>query len=134
VRCPVNQITLLEMTNVNSGYKRTWDGVENDAHKRPRSHGELPRDWRDVHLTSPARKAPPPPGRHSTDRRAEGRGESSRRWDDHKRGNDYGRDRGRRDDRDRGYRDERPRSHSKPHHISGSTHPMEDGEEKEEGE
>lgn len=131
MRCPVNPITLLKMTNVNSGYKRTWDGVENDTNKRSRGHGDSPRDWRDVHLKSPAHKAPPPSIRHSsTDRRDEG----SRRRDDHRRGSDYGRESGRRDDRDRGYRDERPKSQSKIHHMNGHARPTEESEEKEEGE
>ncbi|KAF9481290.1 kinase-like protein [Pholiota conissans] len=49
------------MTNVSSGQKRSWDGAENEAKKRPRDRDE-PKDWRDVHLKSPGRK--PSSGRH----------------------------------------------------------------------
>lgn len=55
------------MTNIASGQKRSWEGVETEANKKPRDRGEG-LDWRDVHLKSSSRK---PPGRpHGYDRRS----------------------------------------------------------------
>jgi hypothetical protein len=126
------------MANVSSGSKRVWDDAETEFQKRPR---EEPRDWRDVHLKSPKRKAPISK-RESFDRR--GGLDSGRRRGgdaDYRRTSDYTRDRARRDDRDSGRRDDyrrqdnyrrsppnSPRTNGRPHP------PKRDSEEKEEGE
>jgi len=129
---------LLLMTNVSSGSKRVWDDAETESHKRPR---EEPRDWRDVHLKSPRRKAPISK-RESFDRR--GGLDSGRRRGgaaDHRRTSDYGKDRTRRDDRDSGRREDYRREENyrrSPLHsprTNGHTHlPKASSEEKEEGE
>lgn len=118
------------MTNVSSGSKRTWEGVDNESYKKQREREE-PKDWREVHLRSPARKTSAS-RRHSADRRGDGgrrRGGDS----DYRRTNDNGRDRPRRDDRERGYRDEIRRldSHTLPRHTNAQ---KKDDDEKEEGE
>jgi serine/threonine-protein kinase PRP4 len=89
------------MTNISSGSKRPWDGVESDAYKRHREREE-PRDWRDVHLKSPSsRKAP---RRGSVDRRVSSdygsHGRHSRGLE-RRRSSDYGKDKVRKDDRER---------------------------------
>ncbi|KAF8635728.1 hypothetical protein AX15_000344 [Amanita polypyramis BW_CC] len=105
------------MTNVNSGFKRTWDGAENEPHKRPRSWEE-PKDWKDVHLRSPSNKGfvdrryshdNDSDKRMTVDRRADRRGGDS----DYRRAMDHGRVRDRsrrRDDREREREKERHRS------------------------
>ncbi|KNZ77914.1 Serine/threonine-protein kinase PRP4 like protein [Termitomyces sp. J132] len=110
------------MTNATSGHKRSWDGADNDSHKRPR---EEARDWRDVHLKSSdrrssANKGGADKGYSDGRRRDDRRRDDDRKRDDHRRVNDY---RGRRDDRererererdrDRGHREERRRSASR---------------------
>ncbi|PPR05163.1 hypothetical protein CVT26_012249 [Gymnopilus dilepis] len=65
------------MTNVPSGQKRSWDGADHEANKRPRDREE-PKDWRDVYLKSPGRKSSS--GRSNNyDRRSPGRHDSRRR-------------------------------------------------------
>jgi serine/threonine-protein kinase PRP4 len=146
------------MTNsVNSGHKRSWDGIDHDhdAHKRRRGNEESqPKDWRDVHLKSPSRKAPPPAPRSVERRTSDG----GRRRDEHWRSSDFGRDkerergkwndrdraRERERDRDRAHRDERRRSTSRAAnarrtHIHNPPLPSQaasgrGSEEKEEGE
>lgn len=92
------------MTNMCSGSKRSWDGVEAESHKRPRERDE-PKDWRDVHLKSPRRKIPI--RRDNLDRRGSDYGGHGRSKGVDRRSSDYGRDKARREDRDR----ERDREH-----------------------
>jgi len=54
-----------KMTNLASGQKRSWDGVENDMNKRPRDRDELV-DWRDVHLRSASTKSSTRPDNYDT--------------------------------------------------------------------
>jgi serine/threonine-protein kinase PRP4 len=132
------------MTNISSGSKRPWDGVESDPYKRHRERDE-PRDWRDVHLKSPSgRKAPK---REGVDRRGHsdyGPYNRHSRGLERKRSGDYGKDRARKDDRER----DRERSARKDdgrigdvhratppssRQTNGHSHPAPDSE-KEEGE
>lgn len=96
------------MTNVNSGFKRAWDGIENEPHKRPRSREE-PKDWKDVHLRSPTTRVVPD-RRHTRDYDSDRRAILDRRPDRRDRDSEYRRteehdrvrDRSRRrDDRER---------------------------------
>jgi serine/threonine-protein kinase PRP4 len=95
------------MTNVSSGIKRTWDSVEIESNKRPRSREE-PKDWKDVYLKSPSSKAPVE-RRHTRDYDADRRICIQRRGDrrdrdpEYRRPADHGRvrDRSSRDDRER---------------------------------
>jgi serine/threonine-protein kinase PRP4 len=99
------------MTNISSGHKRSWEGVDDGLHKRPRDREE-PKDWRDVYLKSPGRKPPPGPKDSLERRDSPGRYDrhDSRKFSDsrrrrepeYRRPTDQGRDRERHDrDRDR---------------------------------
>lgn len=132
MRCPVNPIIIVKMTNVTAGHKRTWDGVD-DEQKRSRAR-EDPKDWRDVYLDSQSRKPPPTrrdserhssSRRHSRDRRPGDGGR--RRESDYKRTSDT-RERSKRDDRD--YHKDRSTT---PSHRANAAKRKED-DEKEEGE
>lgn len=126
------------MTNIASGQKRSWEGVENEENKKPRDRGEG-LDWRDVHLKSPSRK---PPGRpHGYDRRSPGYYDSAghrgvetsgrgRRGSDYKRQSDNYDRYGKNDRHKHNYRPSRS-----PQRRAGS-HPRDPRveEEKEEGE
>lgn len=146
------------MTNVSSGSKRSWEGNEASSNKRAREK-EDPRDWKDVHLSSPKRRE----DRRRHDYRDEHRDEHhsrSREHDHYRRSGDY-RDRDRREGRDRdrerdrardrdhgsrrdvdkdGLRRDDSRRHSPaPRHANGRTAELRDGtpkvdSEKEEGE
>ncbi|PFH53527.1 hypothetical protein AMATHDRAFT_54690 [Amanita thiersii Skay4041] len=144
------------MTNLNSGSKRAWDGVDSDSSKRARGREDY-RDWKDVHLRTPSRRSSTE-RRHSRDRDLDSRRTSyDRRYDrrdrdlDHRRSTDYGRGRdrsGKRDERDwhkerererRGdmyAHDERSRitKSSSPRSTNGHVHPPKDDSEREEGE
>ena len=95
------------MTNVSSGSKRAWDGIDHhgSVSKRARDRDDSARDWRDVHLRSPNSRKPPPNRREVSDRRdgsdrrhrGEYRPRSRSRDRDYRRSND----RERRDYRDR---------------------------------
>ncbi|KJA15191.1 hypothetical protein HYPSUDRAFT_1070098 [Hypholoma sublateritium FD-334 SS-4] len=111
------------MTNVSSGQKRSWDGVENEANKRARDRDE-PKDWRDVYLKSPGRKPPSGSGgKYASDRRSPSsrdtrkNGTASaqrRRESDHRRPKDTGRNSYRRDASGRSRSPaRRPRSYSR---------------------
>ncbi|KAF8889812.1 hypothetical protein BD779DRAFT_303235 [Infundibulicybe gibba] len=120
------------MTNVSSGSKRTWDGVEGEGYKRQRGREE-PRDWRDVHLKTDHRKTLP--SRHdSADRRDnDGRKRSE---PEYRRSSDYGKDKIRRGDGERSKRDDSRRrdyirTSTSPHNTNGTTH---SNDEREEGE
>ncbi|RPD55298.1 hypothetical protein L226DRAFT_205579 [Lentinus tigrinus ALCF2SS1-7] len=103
------------MTNPASGSKRAWEGNDAESHKRPR---EDPRDWRDVHLDSPRRKAPHSGRRDSHDRRpphGDYRPHSRERDYSRRQPGDYSRERerDRRDDKDRERERDRPRDRSR---------------------
>ncbi|KIL68448.1 hypothetical protein M378DRAFT_120517, partial [Amanita muscaria Koide BX008] len=106
------------MTNVSSGIKRTWDGVENEPNKRSRSREE-PKDWKDVHLKPPSNKGFTE-RRHTRDYDYDRRAAVDRRNDrrdrvtDYRHPTDHGRVRDRsrrRDDRER--ERERERYHAR---------------------
>lgn len=95
------------MTNVSSGSKRPWEGSNGtDSYKRSRDDPAT-KDWRDVHLKSPASGR-----RSSVDRRRDDRRPRSRDYDHRRRPSDYGHrhERDRRDDRDRDRKHDRDRS------------------------
>ncbi|KAF8162657.1 kinase-like domain-containing protein [Crassisporium funariophilum] len=122
------------MTNVTSGQKRSWDGSENEANKRPRDRDE-PKDWRDVHLKSPR----PPPVRQHNERRSPGRGRggdsggSRRRNGDHsRRANDSRGKHAKEASKIERRKDERDRSRSTSRRQRSRSRSVED--EKEEGE
>ncbi|KAI0810815.1 kinase-like domain-containing protein [Irpex lacteus] len=95
------------MTNVSSGSKRPWEGSNGtDSYKRSRDDPAT-KDWRDVHLKSPASGR-----RSSADRRRDDRRPRSRDYDHRRRPSDYGHrhERDRRDDRDRDRKHDRDRS------------------------
>ncbi|KAF9032940.1 kinase-like domain-containing protein [Panaeolus papilionaceus] len=101
------------MTNVSSGQKRSWEGSENGSNKRYRDKEE-PKDWRDVHMRSPARKPPLSSKYHGSDRRSPSyydnrRGSDSssrkRKDSDYYRSSEFRESRHGRDDRDSGRRE-----------------------------
>jgi serine/threonine-protein kinase PRP4 len=100
------------MTNVNSGFKRAWDGTEIEPHKRPRSREE-PKDWKDVHLRSPTNRVTSD-RRHTRDYDSDRRAGPDRRPDRRDRDSDYRRtaEHGRAQDRSR-RRDDREREKEK---------------------
>src|ERR1700722_16799648 len=128
------------MTNISSGSKRSWDGVEVESSKRQREREE-PRDWRDVHLKSP-RRNPPTNRRVGSDKRfPDERSRHGRpRSADHRRISDPSKERPRRDDRDRDRREDSRRDdfHRTPtserDHRPPNGHPRHDDSEREEGE
>ena len=65
------------MTNVTAGQKRSWNGSETEANKRPRDKEE-PKDWRDVYLKSPERNLSSVK-QHRHDRRSPGRNDGNNR-------------------------------------------------------
>lgn len=94
------------MTNISAGQKRSWDGVEHET-KRPREREE-PKDWRDVHLRSPARK--PPNSRQQNGRRSPDRHDGGSRRGAHSNG---------RRRRDLNYRRSSDYSHSRDELYAG---------------
>ncbi|KAG5642041.1 hypothetical protein DXG03_003739 [Asterophora parasitica] len=120
------------MANVNSGFKRSWEGANNEPNKRPR---EEAKDWRDVHLkASPGRNSTPGTGSIENGNDGGRRRDNYRRRDDRDYGQRRGGDhRGRRDERGPGrdYRDDRRMSTSR---TNGNHHPRKEVDEREEGE
>lgn len=106
------------MTNVNSGFKRAWNGTENEPQKRPRSREE-PKDWKDVHLRSPTTRVVPD-RRHTRDHDSDRRVGLDRRPDRRDRDSEYRRtaEHGRIRDRSR-RRDDREREKEKERHRVG---------------
>lgn len=125
------------MTNVSAGFKRPWDGVEQDSHKRQKDREE-PKDWRDVHLKSPKTNGPPP-RRDSVDRRSfSDRGGRGRGDGDRRKTSDGGY-KSRRDDRhhtrrEDSKRDSKPRRSTPPRQPNEHSQPLKDDSEREEGE
>lgn len=123
------------MANISAGNKRSWEGNGSidSAAKRHRPKDEQARDWRDVHLRSPAHRSERPRDSPDGRRDREHRRDSPRRRrsrDRDYRRRDYSRERRRGDRRD-GSRYESRRSASP--RTNGHARPPAD-EEREEGE